>query len=170
MYKTLYTGANKLKYMGKEIKLVERHKQCRCDCKVQPKDCHKMQVYRRSECSCVCGNSDERDKCYENPEIKLWNPEACACQCREIRNCSTGYLFDTNHCKCLPAPIRRRYINPVQEGYNEESPIPGVLPLSDADYDDDISKKWFNCNLFHSLLTIIILMWYIIMILTVYFE
>lgn len=36
IYKTQYTGGSKLKFVDKEIVLVEKHTKCKCDCRLQP--------------------------------------------------------------------------------------------------------------------------------------
>ncbi|XP_019757052.1 uncharacterized protein LOC109535575 isoform X2 [Dendroctonus ponderosae] len=73
-------------------------------------DCGKYQEYRESECRCVCKNFDEEEKCYKNSYLKLWNPNICSCQCREILDCSTGFQFDHNECRCIKVQVTRRYI------------------------------------------------------------
>ncbi|ENN78839.1 uncharacterized protein LOC109535575 isoform X1 [Dendroctonus ponderosae] len=110
--KTGYTtGTNKLlKYVGREPILVEKHTKCSCGCKVKAADCGKYQEYRESECRCVCKNFDEEEKCYKNSYLKLWNPNICSCQCREILDCSTGFQFDHNECRCIKVQVTRRYI------------------------------------------------------------
>ncbi|CAH1174190.1 unnamed protein product [Phaedon cochleariae] len=106
--KTQYTGSKKLKFLGKEVILVEKHTKCKCDCIVKEENCNKYQEYRPAECRCTCKNVDEEEKCYRNPGKKLWNPDLCTCQCRDVIQCTTGYYFDQNECKCSPAPMKRR--------------------------------------------------------------
>ncbi|KAJ8949707.1 hypothetical protein NQ318_013575 [Aromia moschata] len=114
--KTQYTGAKKLKYLGKEIVVVEKHVSCKCDCKVKEEDCNKYQEYKESECRCACTNIDEEKKCYKNAK-KLWNPELCACQCRDVLQCTTGNTFDQIECRCVPIPMRRRFADYDRRGY-----------------------------------------------------
>lgn len=71
--------------------------------------CNKYQEYRQSECRCICTNTDEEKKCYKNHSKKLWNPDLCACQCRDVFQCSTGQYFDNHECKCVSSPVRRRF-------------------------------------------------------------
>ncbi|XP_060531913.1 vascular endothelial growth factor A-like [Cylas formicarius] len=118
--KTEYTGAKKLKYVGKELILVEKHVSCKCHCKVKAEDCNTYQEYREGECKCVCKNLDEEKKCAKSSSKKLWNPDVCACQCREIMPCSTGYTFDFNECRCIPAQVKRRYILTTDENRPDE--------------------------------------------------
>lgn len=108
--KTEYTGGKKLKYIGKEPILVEKHTKCKCGCKVKAEHCNVYQEYRESECRCVCKNIDEEKKCYKNGSKKLWNPDVCSCQCREVSPCSTNYQFDYNECRCVQSQVKRRYV------------------------------------------------------------
>ncbi|KAJ8973905.1 hypothetical protein NQ317_004175 [Molorchus minor] len=83
----IHWQGKKLKYIGKEVVLVERHVSCKCDCKVKEEDCNNYQEYRESECRCACTNLDEEKKCFKSVK-KLWNPELCACQCRDVAQCT----------------------------------------------------------------------------------
>ncbi|KYB27935.1 hypothetical protein TcasGA2_TC007448 [Tribolium castaneum] len=127
--KTQYTGGKKLKVLSKEVILVEKHTKCKCDCKVRAEDCNRFQEYRKSECRCACTNYDEEKKCNKNSLTKLWNPDLCACQCRETMQCSTGSYFDQNECKCLPTPVKRRFA-PFQRRSYRTQPFP-IVPLDD---------------------------------------
>lgn len=98
-------------------------------------DCHLLQVFKESECRCICANKDEERKCYENHNKKLWNPDVCACQCRDIQHCTTGYTFDTNTCRCVSPPLRRRYVDSEQERSAYISSVPEILPLFASDDD-----------------------------------
>ncbi|KAJ8926396.1 hypothetical protein NQ314_021180 [Rhamnusium bicolor] len=131
--KTQYTGGKKLKFIGKEVVVVEKHISCKCDCKVKEEvftaHCNKYQEYKESECRCACTNIDEEKKCNKSGSKKLWNPELCACQCRNVTQCSTGYSFDQFECRCLPIPIKRRFANYDRRGYVTE--VLSVSPLED---------------------------------------
>ncbi|RZC32937.1 vascular endothelial growth factor A-A-like, partial [Asbolus verrucosus] len=127
--KTQYTGGKKLKLVGKEVVLVEKHTKCKCDCRVRPEDCNKFQEYKKSECRCACTNYDEEKKCYKNNATKLWNPDLCACQCRETMQCSTGSYFDQGECRCTTIPMKRRFVNYERRNY-KSVPSP-VVPLDE---------------------------------------
>lgn len=96
---TKYVGNKTLKYIGKKIVTLIKHELCSCDCKSKPQDCKGRQVYRKEECRCVCANEKEEFECANQPH-KLWDPSTCQCGCREMQECSTGYEFDNNMCKC----------------------------------------------------------------------
>lgn len=44
--KTQYTGAKKLKLLGKEIVLVEKHLSCKCDCKIKEEVVMAVYIFR----------------------------------------------------------------------------------------------------------------------------
>uniref|UniRef100_A0A1Y1MBC8 Platelet-derived growth factor (PDGF) family profile domain-containing protein n=1 Tax=Photinus pyralis TaxID=7054 RepID=A0A1Y1MBC8_PHOPY len=134
LFKTQFQGGSKLKFMSKEIVTVEKHTKCKCSCKVQAKHCNKFQEYRSNECSCSCTNRDEEKKCDKDSSLKLWNPEICVCQCRNIVQCSTGYQFDTLKCRCTQILLRRRYaeLSPSESNPSKPQPLP-VLPMQDEE-------------------------------------
>lgn len=107
-----YVGGSKLVYKGKKIISVEQHTKCKCDCVVKPKDCTSLQKYE--DCRCVCTNKDEEAKCVKDDSKKLWNPSICSCQCREVKECSTGYYFDTVSCSCIASP-KRPYFSDIDQ-------------------------------------------------------
>lgn len=84
---------------NKRIVPVEEHTKCHCDCKIKKEHCSEKQSYIPAECRCMCNNVDEEEKC-KNNETKEWNPETCTCSCREKQECSTGWYFDQNTCRC----------------------------------------------------------------------
>lgn len=61
-------------------------------------DCTPLQTYYPNECRCMCSNEEDRDKCNEEYNLKLWNSATCTCQCREIKECTSGFGFDYNTC------------------------------------------------------------------------
>lgn len=63
-------------------------------------DCNELQTYHPNDCRCMCNNEDDRDKCNEEYSLKLWNPATCTCQCRETQECTSGFGFDYNTCRC----------------------------------------------------------------------
>ncbi|CAH0560390.1 unnamed protein product [Brassicogethes aeneus] len=110
--KTQYNpNTRKLKKVGKELIQVEKHNKCKCDCKTKKSDCNIYQEYHANECRCVCKNIDEEQKCYKNNETKLWDPDVCACTCKDRLNCEEGFKFDQNDCRCVPVTTRRYTIN-----------------------------------------------------------
>ncbi|KOC66908.1 Vascular endothelial growth factor A-A [Habropoda laboriosa] len=86
--------------VDKRIVPLEEHTSCVCDCKTKKEDCNEKQTYLPDECMCSCKNVDEEEKCYKNNNTKIWNPNQCACFCRQELECSTGFFFDQNTCRC----------------------------------------------------------------------
>ena len=87
-------------YRSKQIVPLEEHTKCMCDCRIKPEHCNNKQSYVPEECRCMCNNVDEQKKCIKNNDTKIWNPEQCTCFCREEQECSTGFYFDQNTCRC----------------------------------------------------------------------
>ncbi|XP_076676975.1 uncharacterized protein LOC143373513 isoform X2 [Andrena cerasifolii] len=87
-------------YRSKQIVPLEEHTKCMCDCRIKPEHCNSKQSYVEEECRCKCNNVDEQKKCIKNNDTKIWNPEQCTCFCREEQECSTGFYFDQNTCRC----------------------------------------------------------------------
>jgi hypothetical protein len=93
--------SEKLNFIQQEYIPVERHTKCECGCRIKAKDCNPLQVYRESECLCVCANNQEQETCSNNA-LKVWDPHHCVCSCREIRDCNSGFYFNLASCDCLP--------------------------------------------------------------------
>lgn len=96
------------KYIGRnnemvktEIVKVEEHLKCKCDCIVKAKDCNRFQTYIKEQCGCVCSNNDEKKKClHPDEKLKFWDSTSCSCQCLEVKDCTTGYVFNQHTCSC----------------------------------------------------------------------
>ncbi|XP_050544863.1 platelet-derived growth factor subunit A-like [Daktulosphaira vitifoliae] len=112
-----YNEEGKLEYKGRKAITVEQHLKCKCDCIVKEKDCNHLQVYHPNECRCVCSNDEDQDKCNAEQDIKLWNPSTCSCQCRDVQECTSGFLFDYNSCRCEPT-LRTKQRNPAYDSFN----------------------------------------------------
>uniref|UniRef100_A0A2H8TY20 Vascular endothelial growth factor A n=1 Tax=Melanaphis sacchari TaxID=742174 RepID=A0A2H8TY20_9HEMI len=103
-----YNGAGKLEFKGRKTVSIDRHLKCKCECIVKEEDCSPLQVYNRKECRCKCSNEDDEDKCNDEYELKQWNSATCKCECREIKECTSGFGFDTYTCRCEPLRIRTK--------------------------------------------------------------
>ncbi|CAK9804737.1 Platelet-derived growth factor subunit A [Anthophora quadrimaculata] len=128
------------KFSEKRIVPLEEHTECACDCKTKEKDCNEKQIYYPDECICVCKNVDEETKCLRNNDTKLWNPNLCTCSCRQEMECSTGFFFDHNTCRCRQIPLSRTWFQPTKGtnygfGQTERSDNtpPVIIPLDPSD-------------------------------------
>ncbi|KAK9872171.1 hypothetical protein WA026_016224 [Henosepilachna vigintioctopunctata] len=117
--KTQYIGTS-LKFVGKELVVLEKHNKCKCDCRIKAEDCTQFQQYNKQQCRCICKNSDEERKCYRKNQTKLWDPELCRCECRDVTPCSTGFEFDHIECRCLSKPTRSRYSEAEPRIFNQD--------------------------------------------------
>lgn len=103
-----YNGAGKLEFKGRKTVSIERHLKCKCECVVKEENCSLLQVYNRKECRCKCSNEDDEEKCNDEYELKQWNSATCKCECREIKECTSGFGFDNYTCRCEPIRIRTK--------------------------------------------------------------
>ncbi|CAG7821107.1 unnamed protein product [Allacma fusca] len=109
--KTVKVQVNKFEYQqetGKVNYVKSEHivelqaaTKCRCGCRIKPRDCSPAHNHDHTECQCVCKNDQDRPACQEQ-EDKQWNPQNCQCECREIKECSSGYTFSPQTCTCQP--------------------------------------------------------------------
>lgn len=129
-----------LSYKEKRIVSLEEHTKCKCDCRIKQEHCNEKQSYVQPECRCRCNNVDEEDKCRGNNETKIWNPDLCVCLCREEQECSTGFYFDQNTCRCKQVPLSKSWFQPTKgAGYifsrtqKPDTVPPVIVPLDAAD-------------------------------------
>lgn len=140
---TILESSGKLKYQGKRIVPIEEHTQCTCDCKIKETDCNKKQSYVPEECTCACNNVDEQKKCNES-NIKMWHPDLCSCFCRETQECSTGFYFDQNSCRCLQVPLSRTWFTSTKGSdyrFGQTQRPDNVPPVIIALDSDDPRRK-----------------------------
>uniref|UniRef100_T1JHN3 Platelet-derived growth factor (PDGF) family profile domain-containing protein n=1 Tax=Strigamia maritima TaxID=126957 RepID=T1JHN3_STRMM len=108
-------GTEGFKQEGFKNLEIEKHSRCECRCKTKEEDCNGLQDYHPNECKCVCRNEKQTELC--TGENRFWDPITCECHCRNIRECSTGFYYDTDTCSCVPernsAPVFR-----VPTGFN----------------------------------------------------
>ncbi|XP_076760959.1 PDGF- and VEGF-related factor 1 [Xylocopa sonorina] len=97
---TIDISGIRMKYIDKRIVPVEEHTSCQCDCKIKEEHCNAKQEYYPNECTCECKNVDEARKCNASSDIKIWDSKQCACSCRDVLDCSTGFYFDKTTCRC----------------------------------------------------------------------
>ncbi|KAL5234634.1 hypothetical protein ACI65C_002044 [Semiaphis heraclei] len=108
-----YNDDGKLEFKGRKTVSIDQHLKCKCGCVVKQENCTPLQTYYPNECRCMCSNEEDRDKCNNEYSLKLWNSATCTCQCREIKECTSGFAFDYNTCGC--EPLRIRIKNPSYE-------------------------------------------------------
>ncbi|XP_026812220.1 vascular endothelial growth factor C-like [Rhopalosiphum maidis] len=108
-----YNEAGKFDFVGRKIVSIDQHLKCKCGCVVKQENCTPLQTYYPDECRCMCSNEEDRDKCIEENDLKLWNPATCTCQCREIKECTSGFGFNYNTCGC--EALRQRIKNTAYE-------------------------------------------------------
>ncbi|XP_060839969.1 uncharacterized protein LOC132921133 [Rhopalosiphum padi] len=108
-----YKGAGKFDFLGRKIVSIEQHLKCKCGCVVKQENCTSLQTYNPKQCICTCSNQEDLDKCIEENGLKLWNSATCRCQCREVKECTSGFGFNYNTCRC--EALRQRIKNTAYE-------------------------------------------------------
>ncbi|GAB6027919.1 hypothetical protein CHUAL_002134 [Chamberlinius hualienensis] len=94
---------------------IEKHLECQCQCRVKASDCNSFQIYRGNECRCECKNQEELKMCVG--DFKIWDPSTCSCRCKEIHECSTGFTFNQDTCKCDAKRVTRMGFGPMFRGF-----------------------------------------------------
>ncbi|XP_014257471.1 uncharacterized protein LOC106671136 [Cimex lectularius] len=102
-----YLGGKKYSPPRTEFVSVVKHLKCGCTCRRKAKDCSPLQVYKESECACVCTNDDDKKKCLAESGTKYWNAQKCECNCLYKSDCVTGFSWNKHTCSCMPLLTRR---------------------------------------------------------------
>ncbi|KAK4025309.1 uncharacterized protein LOC116925996 [Daphnia magna] len=129
--KTQYAGGSRMKFAGKESVPVEKHTACKCQCKVKESHCTVNQEYVPGACRCECSNIDDRRKCESDNQTRYWDSRNCICRCRDNgvnSQCSTGFYFNEDVCKCTPWVFQRRDFDLGIDFEEEDSRQPVVIP------------------------------------------
>ncbi|XP_060870385.1 uncharacterized protein LOC132944874 [Metopolophium dirhodum] len=116
-----YNGEGKLEFKGRKTVAIDRHLKCKCGCVIKEENCGPLQIYNAKECLCKCSNEDEEEKCHDEHDLKQWNSATCKCECREIKECTSGYGFDNYTCGCEPIRIRTKNTGGTQLNRNKYS-------------------------------------------------
>ncbi|XP_076357224.1 uncharacterized protein LOC143250491 isoform X6 [Tachypleus tridentatus] len=90
-------GAETFEFQSFEVVKLEVHEKCSCECKEKRFDCSSQQTYKADECRCVCMNHMSSENCGDN---QIWDSKDCSCKCKNYSNCSTGFYFNPESCRC----------------------------------------------------------------------
>ena len=88
-----------------EIRHIEWHETCICECRLDAIVCNNKQRWNNDKCRCECKeliNKGVYDKYF------IWNPSNCECECD--KSCDVGKYLDYENCKC-----RKKIIEPTIE-------------------------------------------------------
>ncbi|KAK0166962.1 hypothetical protein PV327_004425 [Microctonus hyperodae] len=100
VFKFHVTETGEFNFQGEEIIPLEKHTSCQCLCRVKAEHCSIKQRYLEDSCKCECINTDEMEKCNNDPSTKIWNPDRCECDCRSITECNSKHDFNPQTCRC----------------------------------------------------------------------
>ncbi|XP_046851966.1 balbiani ring protein 3-like [Xenia sp. Carnegie-2017] len=76
-----------------QVKTLQNHTDCVCECRIQEHHCHKeKERYDENECKCVCKELN----CTHKQE---WNQDECKCKCKKAKSCGAK-VWSENTCQC----------------------------------------------------------------------
>ena len=78
-----------------ETRHIERHKTCRCKCRLNASVCNNKQRWNENKCRFECKELIDKGIC--DKEF-IWNPSNCECECD--KSCDIGEYLDYKNCKC----------------------------------------------------------------------
>lgn len=91
-------SSNRFDHLGYEVVKLEQHDQCRCVCREKKEDCTSLQIYSADKCKCECKNNALISSC-TGPD-RHWDRRECSCKCNVYEDCSTGFFFNPQSCRC----------------------------------------------------------------------
>ena len=78
-----------------EIRHIEWHETCKCECTVGTNVCNNKQLWNKTKCRCECKELIDKRVCDKG---FIWNPSNCDCECDKA--CDVGEYLDYENCKC----------------------------------------------------------------------
>ena len=75
-----------------QIKHIEWHEPCKCECRLDASVCNNKQRWNKDNCRCECREElSDKQSCDKG---FIWNPSNCNCEC------DIGEYLDYRNCKC----------------------------------------------------------------------
>ena len=68
-----------------EIKFIEWHERCKCQCRLYAIFCNNKQRWNNDKCQCECKELIDKGVC---DKVFIWNPSNCECECD--KSCNIG--------------------------------------------------------------------------------
>ena len=78
-----------------EIRFIERHETCNCECRLDAIVCNNKQHWNKNKCGCECKEWIDKGVCDKG---FIWDPSNCECECDKA--CGVGEYLDYKNCKC----------------------------------------------------------------------
>ena len=91
-----------------ETRHINRHKTCKCRCKLDASACNNKQRWNKDKCKCECKELIDKGMCDKG---FIWNPSNCEYECD--KSYDVGEYLDYKNCKC-----RKRIIDKLVEECN----------------------------------------------------
>ena len=96
-----------------EIRHIEWHETCKCECTVGTNVCNNKQRWNKTKCRCECKELIDKRVCDKG---FIWNPSNCDCECDKA--CDVAEYLGYENCKCrkkLVAPLIEKCTETVEE-------------------------------------------------------
>ena len=74
---------------------IEKHKSCKCKCKLNKDACNNKQTWNKGTCQYECKNINTKKVCDSG---FIWNPSVCICECNKY--CDIYEYLDHKNCIC----------------------------------------------------------------------
>ena len=78
-----------------EMRFIEWHEMCKCECRLDAIVCNIKQRWNKNKCRCECKELIGKGVCDKG---FIWNPSKCECECDKM--CDIGEYLDYERCKC----------------------------------------------------------------------
>ena len=88
-----------------ETRSIERHKSCKCICRLDKVICNSTQRCNKDKLRCECKELIDKGVCNKG---YFFNPSNCDCECD--KSCGIGEYLDDSNCK-----FRKKIIDPLVE-------------------------------------------------------
>ena len=95
LHKNLNVKAFNLMSRINEIRHIEWHETCKCQCRLDTIVCYNKQRWNKDKCRCECKKLIDKGVCDKG---FIWNPSNCECECD--KSCDIGKYLDYENCKC----------------------------------------------------------------------
>ena len=102
-----------------ETRNIERHKTCKCRCRLDAIVCSNKQRWNEDKCRCECKELIDKGVCDKD---LIWNPSNCECGCD--KSCDVGEYLDYKNCKCI---IIDKLVDKCSENIDENETLDIIL-------------------------------------------
>ena len=122
-----------------EIRHMEWHETCKCECKFGANICNNKQRWNKDKCRCECKELIDKGVCDKG---FIWNPSNCECECDKA--CDIGEYLDYENCKC-----RKKLVDECTETVEEVKLAKITLA------ENERGNKYSSCTVYIVLMIVV---------------